>query len=59
MPRIVIAAVALLGMTALVGSIVMPSPPAWFQSIAAAAITGMLGYLAPGPSRPPTLVTKP
>ena len=52
MPRIVITSVAVLGLTAIVGSILMPNPPTWFQSIAAAAMAGMLGYLAPSPLQP-------
>ena len=58
-PRMVIANVALLGLTAMVGSILMPQPPTWFQSMALASLTGLMGYLAPSPIRPVPLTSLP
>lgn len=49
---LVIANVSLLGLLAVVGSIVMPTPPTWFQSLAFACLTWLAGYLTQSPITP-------
>ena len=57
-PRLVVVSVAALGLSAMVGAVLMVNPPAWFASIAVGALTGLIGYLVPSPiqPRPPAIM---
>ena len=48
-PRLIVASVTAIGMTAMIGSTVLASPPTWFQSVAVGSLTGLLAYLVPSP----------
>jgi len=51
-PRLVVVSVAALGLSAMIGSVLMTNPPTWFASVAVGALTGLIGYLVPSPLQP-------